>query len=77
MEINIEEIVGANVRRQQVNSADLREITIYYQGKRVDVPEELYREHEFRGLNNMYFFDFVVEYLNESKNNDRQNNIIE
>lgn len=63
MKLNIEDILAAQTRRNQINKMDIKDIEWYLDGEKVTVSDETLEEWRFTGLSNTDFVNFCIQEL--------------
>lgn len=63
MKLNIEDILAAQTRRNQINRTDIKDIEWYLDGEKITIPDETLEEWRFTGLSNTDFVNFCIPEL--------------
>lgn len=71
MKVTIEYLQAIQDERARINNTPLNEIEFYENGKKIEIDEDIIKEFEFTGLNNI---DFITSgfYLGTSHNTNKE-----
>jgi len=60
MKLNIEDILDAQSKRNQINSLDIKDIEWYLDGEKITISDDTLEEWRFTGLSNTDFVNFCI-----------------